>query len=429
MVEANKQTSENSKNKNNKLSPLVCWTREIVAIFCWCLALVHLLFFDLVGYVNTKYPELAVIVNYRFLLMMGIVAVLWYFLGNSRFIRLVLYIIGYPIVVLFWYTPRLLIRNWALFIAFSPAVHAVFTTCRRSFLSFTCLIISFFIVFLAQDLPTKVICMTYIGAYLVLHYVRRFRTAFSPSTVFANITEIIRTVWAKIQESDLLKPPEGDPNSETYKQKLGSNLLSIYAFTSLLHAFGKRLQEVVNSRKLDLYFICSLLYTFFLTAILFSIEYFGLEQIKPGSFSGIIKPSYFEFLGLSFSNLMPKDISPLKPVSGIAQSLVYCEVFTSILIIVLLVFVILTSIRERYKQDLDGVVKEIGVAADNSWGIISSNFELTLAGVERFLLSYNAQVAKWIFKLRYDDNEINKILNQAEEQKAVVEAPTIAEKQ
>lgn len=415
--------------KTKTLSPFVRWIREIIAIFCWSLALVHLLFFDVVSYLVTNYPKLEVVVNYRFLLMIGITALLWFFLGNSRFIYLVLYIIGYPIVILFWYVPRLLIHNWALFIAFSPAVHAIVTTCRHSFLFFSGLIISSFVVFLAQNPPLKITCMAFLGVYLILHYVRRFRTAFTPSTVFANLTEIIHSIWIKIQESDLLKPLEGDPDSEGYKQKLGTNLLSIYAVTSLLHVFGERLQEVVKSRKLDLYFICSLLYTFFLTAIIFSIEYFGLEHLIPGSFTGIAKPGFFEFVGLSISTLMPKDISPLKPVSGLAQIFVYFELFSSLLIIVLLVFVILTSIRERYKQDLDGVVKEIGAAADSFRDVILSNFELTLAGVETFLLSYNSQLAKWIFKLRYDEDEIKNILNRSEKLTDSSQLPSINGKQ
>ena len=67
------------------------------------------------------------------------------------------------------------------------------------------------------------------------------------------------------------------------EQKLGQKLLGIYIVTTGLYFIGEQLRGVVNSRKLDLYFVGTLLYTVFLTTLIFAVEYFGLERMAAGS--------------------------------------------------------------------------------------------------------------------------------------------------
>lgn len=221
-------------------------------------------------------------------------------------------------------------------------------------------------------------------------------------------------MWRYIKDSELSKKPEDlDPASNEYRQKLGQNLLSLYMLTTGLLFLGERLREVVNSRKLDLYFLASLLYTFVLTAFVFSLEYLGLYRLMPNSFVGVPKPGLLDFLGLSFSTLMTSEISPLKPSGGIAQVALYAQLFGSLLIIVLLVFVILTSIRERYRQDLDGVIGELVTVSDHVGQLLKSNYELTISGVEAWLLEFNPMVTKWCLKIRHGNQMVKEIETQA----------------
>lgn len=252
--------------------------------------------------------------------------------------------------------------------------------------------------------------MWLLAAYLFFHFGRRFRVAFSPSTVFADASGAIGNAWSHMENSEMAKRPQGlDPHSDEYKEKFGQNLLGMYMLTTGLYIFGERLREVVNSRKLDLYFLASLLYTFILTSIIFALEYFGLERLQPGSFVGVPAPGLLDFLGLSFSTLMTSDISTLKPASGLAQGVLYLQLFGSLLIIILLVFVILTSIRERYKQDLDGVVNELRTASDKIGVLLEANYELTISAAEVWLLEFNHGVTKWCLRLRHGEERARQI--------------------
>lgn len=394
-----------------RLPAPIRWLRETVALLTWTLAFTQLLIFDVGSYLATRVPGLDSALRFRFLVLLGIIGALWLALGNRRFTFFVGYIIAYPFVVAFWILPRFLFRNWAVVIAFSPAVHSILMTFRSSFVLSSAALISSFVICLAPSEPLVIVCMAFLGVYLGVHFFRRFRVAFSPSTVFADVSGAIRSAWSRIKESEMAKQrTEGlDPASNEYKQKIGQNLLLIYMITTGLYFLGERLREVVNSRKLDLYFLGSLLYTFFLTSLVFAIEYFGLERVVPGSFTGVAEPEFLQFLGLSFSTLMTSDISPLKAASGLAQAGLYLQLFGSLLIIVLLVFVILTSIRERYKQDLDGVVNELGAASQSIGGLLEANYELTIAGAEAWLLEFNPAVTKWFLKLRHGEQRAREI--------------------
>ena len=260
--------------------------------------------------------------------------------------------------------------------------------------------------------------MCILGLYLGFHYVRRFRSAFLPSTIFASFSGMIRDARGQFWEADFARRPENlNSESDEYKRKVGQNLLSIYMLTTGLYFVGERLREIASSRKLDLYFLASLLYTFLLTTIVFAIEYFGLERVAPGSFGGIAHPGFMDFVGFSFSTLMTADISALRPLSGIAQAGTYLQLFGSLLIIVLLVFVILTSIRERYNQDLDGVVNELKATSDKLGDLIEANYELTLAAAEAWLLEYSPDVMKLLLKLRHGEKRAKEITAAAEDER------------
>jgi hypothetical protein len=379
----------------------VRWLRETIALVVWLAAFAQLFIMDLSSHLASRVPGLELLLKYRSLTLLGTIAALWLILGNRRFFLFVGYILAYPFVGVFWHIPRLLFRSWAVVVAFSPAAHSILSSFRMNFVLFSAALIASFVICISTSPPFVIVAMAILGLYLVVHFVRRFRVAFSSTTVFADVSGAIRKAWGGVNEWGMAKRPQGlNPESNEYRQALAQNLLQMYAMTTLLYIFGERLREVINSRKLDLYFLGSLLYTFVLTSIVFGVEYCGLERVSPGSFVGADR-GLLGFLGLSFSTLMTSDISPLRPGTAIAQAGLYAQLLASLLIVVLLVFVILTSIRERYKQDLDGLVVELGDASTAMGNVLEANYELTLTATESWLLEVSPDVTKWIFKIRH----------------------------
>jgi hypothetical protein len=405
------QQMEDSKQKSAplRLPKLARWLREILALLVWGLAVAQLFVVD-VGIISRAIPLVEPILRYRLLVVLGCLAIPWLILGNRVFLLFFGYIVVYPFVVVLWIIPKFAFRNWAVAIAFSPAIYSIITTFRVRFALFTMALIASFAICLAEERLVISLCMVLLALYLIVHFISRFRVAFSPSTVFADVGGAVRKVWDKTRTARWATRPEGDPNSEEYRQQFGQRLLQMYVITTAFSFLAARLKEVIESRKLDLYFLGSLVYTFMLTTLVFAIEYFGLERLRPKSFVGIDSPTLLDFIGFSFSTLMTSDISPLRPTnSGIAQLLSYLQLFSSLLIIVLLVFVVLASIRERYRQDLSEVVKEVSAVGDRAAALIQANYALTIAAAEAWLLEHQRPLTKWLLRLRYGEQHAKEI--------------------
>jgi hypothetical protein len=91
----------------------------------------------------------------------------------------------------------------------------------------------------------------------------------------------------------------------------------------------------------------------------------------------------------------------LTPVSVWAQILSNVELFGSLVIVVLLVFIVLTVIRERYNKDLEKVVAHAGSVSGELRTFLQENYDITLAGAENLLFRANPIAAKWLLQLRY----------------------------
>jgi hypothetical protein len=228
-----------------RLSRPVRVAREVVALLFWGFSFVHLFVADLLGPLVTALPALEQAVRYRFLVLLAVLATLWILLRTKRFLAFAGYIIAYPFVLVLWTIPRLLARNWPTALVFSPAIHAVLTNLKLNFVLFTLALIGAAALLLASQSEILTGAMVLLGAYLVWHFGRRLRTAFSPSTVFADVGRIVRKIWGDAKElSNLDKLQKLEPGTQEYEQVYGQNILNLYLFSTALAAIARRLKAL-----------------------------------------------------------------------------------------------------------------------------------------------------------------------------------------
>ena len=369
----------------------------------WSLIFIKLLIYDFDNALLGKYaPQYLPLLKYKFFGVLGAIALLWVILGKQRFRSTVAYVLFYPVIVLIYKIPKHVFRNWAVVIAFSPAVHSIATSFRWTFVSGVCALISALTVLISENQYALWTSVVVLLLYFGRHLARRFRMAFRPSTVFADIGKIIRSLSVPSQSfiEHLNNANKQKPGSEAHEKHRLQNLLSLYLFNSVLHLLAEKTHEVINSRKLDLYFIGSLLYTVFLTIFVFAFEYTAVHKLLPGSFSGEADPSFWNFLGYSFETLMIAGPSSLKPVSTTAHLLSYGEMMSRLIILVILVFVILTIVRERYREDAVDVIAELRKSAESITQVIRQEYSLSLLEAEQFLQEENPVVVEWFGNLR-----------------------------
>jgi hypothetical protein len=185
-------------------------------------------------------------------------------------------------------------------------------------------------------------------------------------------------------------------DSQEFKTKRGSNLLILYFLNSLFFFSATRLKKIQESRILDIYLIGTLLYTFFLTIIVYALEYLALYHLNPSSFQGDVNNSFFYFLYISFNTLLTVSFGSFAPITTSARFLVGLELFSGVLILIILFFIITTIMRERYREDaslLVGQLNEEGLKIENliqeeykfSMEEAASEIKQTSPGMEKLL--------------------------------------------
>lgn len=382
------------------LPPLAWWAREVVALAFWTYVGLKAFVFDVdLTVAQAIGPVAEAALRFRGLVLLVVIALAWLVLGSRRFWMFVGYVVTYPFVVVLWKVPKLVFRNWALAVAFIPAIHSVARTFRRSFILSVGVILAATCIQLSDTRAVLIGAMVYLGGYLVFHYARRFQSAFQRSTVFATAVGGVQAFHEHIMHNGLA---DYSRTTDAQRHEPLARVQTGYLTLSALRIAAEKLREVSASRKVDLYLTASLGFTVALTAVVFGLLYQGLYALDPASFSVVGELGFWKALAYSFSTLMTADLAAVVPASTAAQVLANAELLCSLLLFLLFVFVLLTSTRERYREDLDLMVGELRTASVLAAETFERDFEMKLQAAEALLIEAQPTIMKAIAK--YDSH-------------------------
>ena len=380
--------------------------RECLAIVFWTYLLIKLFVFDVDIYiVDHLVPQFRWILNIRAFIILALLAGMLIILGRKKFLGNVLYILGYPLVVLFWKLPVLAFRKWPLAIAFAPVIYRAISTSPTTFLLYTLAALSALAITASRDSAWLVAGMLGFFVFLLAHLYRSFREAYSEG-VTSRLSMILRKFKEQIQNGmfDSATTPEArkaESTQNTHMDRAPRNPTSLYLLRSVTDILIDKIRWVARSRKYDVYLVLSWLYTFAVTATVFAFEYFALGRIDPESFGSVASAStFFGFFGYSLGNLLPTRISRIAPMSEFAILLTYTEEFCALLVFVILVFTILTAARESHKADLEQFSVELTGLAEAVDIRIAAVYSMSLYEVEIFLMRDSSDLVNSMRKAR-----------------------------
>lgn len=393
--------SETTQKK--KISLVIGFLREAFALTSWSYITIKLLFFDFDYYlVNTYIPDLAPILNNKIFIFLGIISLLMIVL-RKNFLSFFLYILAYPLVVIVWKIPKLFIKNWQLTIAFMPALYDIFLDFRKHFIAFALFTIATALIFESRTPYILYPSMVILILLLLLHIKASFLKAYR-SNVFSKIAQKISELKDKLSDPIYLNGAlTYNPNKNESDTQKEPSLTNLYIFHSLAIFIGEKIGVVAKSRKIELYLLCSWLATVISTWFTFSLVYFSIYKIYPNSFitqTTDYNLSFLSFLGLSFNKIFPYNNSLILPGNDIASIACYAQAGCSIILMVILFFTILTAARERYKEDLDLIVREVDGIGNSLQNGFQSIFKLTVSEAEASLLIENQALVALSRKIR-----------------------------
>jgi len=379
---------------------LVLGLRELIAATLWIFAFTKLFVYDVDQFFVDRFaPVLYPLLEYRFFLLVAFIAFSWLTLGNRRFRIIVAYVLFYPLVILLWRIPKLAVRNWATAIVFAPAIESFVTTFKVRFIAGSFAMLAALGIATISEQYVLVAAMIVLFLYLCAHYVLRLRVAFQPSIVLADIS-LLGDVWKRILSDLKTKETQDtaglDPSSDEFGKKHIANLRRLVFYNLMCTSVAKKLKEVVSSHKTDLYFLGALAYTFVLTVVIFSFEYFALYKIQPTSFSTVGTVSFLTLLVFSFNTILTAELATVAPADTTAVVFANLELLAGLIIFVILLFVILTSKRERYRQDMTNLIEQLDTGAQKFAGFMETEFKVSLSEAQEKIESEQPEFSKAI---------------------------------
>lgn len=408
-------SSPSRARERSKRPPLprpLRWLREAVALCFWTAIATQLLVFDLASWVATRCSFLEWVFRYRGLFVLGLAVGLLIPFGKRTLKSFALYVIAYPFIVLFWYIPVFAVKRWSLAIAFLPAFHTLFRSFRYEFIAYSLAIIAGVCVLNSENTWVIGGAMILLGGVLCGRYCRQIKNAFCSHTVFSRVSDSFTAKWDSTKMSKLFVQPsdikEGEEGNET---GISSELLSSYLLTSVFAKVAKEIRNIAESRKCDLYLVTSILFTLLLTLTVYALIYLGLDKLNPLSFEG--EHGMGDYMSYSLCVLTTSNLTTVVPGTSLASTLSLVELLSAILISVFLLFLVMTSLREKYRSDISRVATELESMSNDFDQVFVTHYDKTLRAVEQLLLAQNDKSMRFALGLRYPKHEVERLLNDA----------------
>jgi len=387
------ETPSDTERGEKPFKRLAFFLREAVAVSTWLIVFIKLFIYDVDLLFVNRVPWLQRVYPYKFFIIIGFVAIVWVSLGTKRFLKIVGYVAVYPLVLLLWRLPKTFIKNWALLLMFAPAIESAIVTLKWRFVFAALTMLSALGICLSQDAQVLTVLMALLLIYLLIHYIFRLRVAFRPTSLFANLAKPMGEMWRttiktyKTAEYQARSGPSANPAE--YPKKHMDSLKNLYINNLLSTYVATKVDEAVSSRRTDLYFIVALIYSFVLTVTIFGFEYFGLAKIDPASFQNAETASFWSFLLFSFNVILHTPYSKISPLSNLALALANLETGASLIIGLFFVFILFTSSRERYRQELKAVSTQIMASAFKVEKYLEKDLRMRLIDAESKIIEHD----------------------------------------
>lgn len=290
---------------------------HLIGILIWAFAFTKLFVFDIDLFLIEYYAmDYLWIHNYRFIFLLILVVISWFWLGNQDFLKFTSFILFYPIILLFWTIPVGLIlkRKWFLVFTYVSGFISTVSNFKKNliivtvFLVCTSLIIQFeneYIIYISSFF------LLLISLYIIY---RKVYFTFSPSSIFAiNTKKIVSWLEGNNLSENLLKESNSEnkknedleiENKVDDKDGVPEKLPILLLTNRTLFFVAEKLKRFKESRVYVVFFIISLLFTFIASVFLFSFINYGLYKLNHDAFTFTGPDGYFIFLFYSFNALI-----------------------------------------------------------------------------------------------------------------------------
>jgi hypothetical protein len=353
------------KQKKRVVGRFLAIIREIVAILFWTYVLIKLFVFDIdIFLINKLFHNYAWLLNFKFFILIGTIAVIWLVTKNKHILLWSLYIFFYPAIIFFWRIPFFVFKqnSWVFAFVAINAVISFFKSIKYNFIEAALFLVSLAIVF---GFSSEILLWTAISTLftiVLIICIQRLILVFKPSNMLKIFSEIWKIKQLNISSFALDESIKNLPVTtldQKQLEKWTTSLQTSVLFNRVCLFVAKKLRDYQDSGLNFVSYILTILLLIILTIFSFAVINLGLFKINADLFSFSATPSFFTFFYYSFNNLLFNSIQELTPVMPISQATSMIESFFALFLFAIFVSLLLSVRSQRQAEELNEVIRGI----------------------------------------------------------------------
>jgi hypothetical protein len=277
--------------------------------------------------VEDLFPEAQWLVDLRFFIFLGLLAIAAALVRPRRLALTALYITAFPLVVVFWKTPKTLLKakSWLAFFATVNVASTALTSLRYVVIATTAAAFAILLIAVADSPPLLGLAAVLIGGLLVASFCRTIIFSLTPSR-FLRVQErgIQRVLKGKgykslVEVNKELRSDQVqrfDPDQQTqFVNNVGASVLS----HRLLYFWAYQLDRYRQSPVPFLFGALAFVGLLLETLVGLSLINFAIYKADSTNFEFVSEPSIWVFGRYSFASLYGNEISAVQPHSDLAN--------------------------------------------------------------------------------------------------------------
>lgn len=371
---------------------------DLLGAVVWVGVLLKLLVVDWDRWlIYTFAPNLVFILDIRWYLPLALLALVLMLFGASKTGVAIAYIMTYPLVLICWKLPKVLIKYRSPVVVFGALSvgTAIYTRTRRLINSFAVALLSAFMVLLGDSDMVRLTGMAGLFAVIVWNIYASARSMLKVPEFLRAQQKGIQAVLGHDFLDRLIVPVQpdqkalaswGKEEAEAYRTSAGNAVLarwSLLWLSSALESFGRGPSRVWSTSLSTIWLIAQ-------TVAAFSVIHFRAYVIEPQSYQFSVPPNGWTFVYYSFCALYFNEVAALAPISGIALVAKIVNGFIGVVVLGAVVFAVLAPHgKERSEAASKGVSVLLSNKVQDLDKLSEQQYQMALSDLENRLIASN----------------------------------------
>jgi hypothetical protein len=356
-------------------------TRTLLAILVWLYLFIKVFVFDLDVYIiNTFFPNLDWLINYKFFLYIGLLGVAAALFKRWQVVMFIAYVVFYPLILIVWQIPYIIFKRGSWMAAF-----AIINGLINFFARFTynaVLSAAFFLSALAIAISQNsylLMCSAVVMAsFVAALYIRRIISLFQPDTAYRVYTKVFSYVQGHVRThntlgADIVSLPLAQMNEKQLeKRKTNLEIVTIANRTCLFVASKMRAYQA--SRISVVADIGGIIVMIILVIVAFAFINAAIFKVDAEQFAFVTPPSAFTFIYYSFNAFVLGSINELMPVMVFAQAANMLEKFLALCMGLIVVSIVVSHKGQRQSEELTAAIRSVESEGEKLESFVRSEY-------------------------------------------------------